>query len=197
MPRCAPKNGAARYDVLQWLMVQMTGQGPMSGQLVHFLRFAPEGNSYAHDRYRTQVRTVYKALDTRLGRSRYLGGDSYTVADIATYPWTRIAETISKGITAELPNLKRWFDEMHARPAVVNAVAAADAARARTSTYDKVNSDQLDRFLQRGRYTARLAHAVRHAAFDWLRCSTKPAIKHFLDGRDAHSLALGASSEPD
>jgi GST-like protein len=151
--RAAPKNGAARYDVLQWLMVQITGPGPMSGQLVHFVRFAPEGNSYAHDRYKTQVRTVNKVLATRLGRSRYIGGDSYTIADIATYPWTRLAETISKGITAELPNLKRWFDEMHARPAVVNAVA--DTARARTSTYDKVNADQLDRSLQRGRYTAR------------------------------------------
>jgi GST-like protein len=147
-----PQAGAARYDALQWMMVQMTGQGPMSGQLVHFVRFAPQGNDYAQQRYRSQVRTVYKALDSRLGETRYLGGDEYTIADVAAYPWTRIAETISQGITGELPNLKRWFDEIHARPAVQKAVATAEATRAKMSTWDKVSSEQLDRFLQRGAY---------------------------------------------
>jgi GST-like protein len=147
-----PKDGAARYESLKWLMVQLTGQGPMSGQLVHFVRFAPPGNDYPHARYKTQVRNVYKALDARLGECRYLGGDAYTLADIATFPWTRIAETVSKGITADLPHLKRWLDEMAARPAVQRAVAAAEATRSKMSTYDKVSADQLDRFLQRGRY---------------------------------------------
>ena len=67
----------------------MTLVGPMFGQYVHFMRFAPKGNDYALDRYRTQVRRVLTTLEQRLGVAPFLGGQSYSIADIATFPWAR------------------------------------------------------------------------------------------------------------
>jgi GSH-dependent disulfide-bond oxidoreductase len=81
-----PKDPVARFDAIQWMMVQMTLVGPMFGQYVHFLRFAPEGNDYSLDRYRTQVRRVLATLEQRLGVVPFLGGQSYSIADIATFP---------------------------------------------------------------------------------------------------------------
>ena len=72
--RLLPTDTAARYDVIQWLMVQMTGVGPMSGQLVHFVRFAPGGNEYARSRYATQVHRLLETIDARLGQVPFLGG---------------------------------------------------------------------------------------------------------------------------
>jgi GST-like protein len=152
--RLLPKEGAARYEALQWLMVQLTGQGPMSGQLVHFVRFAPKGNDYALARYRTQVRNVYKAMEQRLAGSRWLTGAEYGIVDIAFYPWARTADTM--GFLGEEKskhvNLLRWMGEMAARPAVARANARQDEARSRTTAFDKADPDKLDRFLQRGRW---------------------------------------------
>jgi GST-like protein len=149
-----PKGGAARYDALQWLMVQLTGQGPMSGQLVHFTRFAPAGSDYSHARYRTQVRNVYKAVDQRLATSPWLTGAEYGLTDIAFYPWSRTAEMLGflGDEKAKLPHFTAWFERMSARPAVARANARQDEVRARTTAYDKADSDTLDRFLQRGRW---------------------------------------------
>ena len=148
------KDGAARYDALQWLMVQLTGLGPMSGQLVHFVRFAGPGNDYSLSRYKTQVRTVYKTLEQRLGDAKYLGGDAYSIADIATFPWARMVDMFLGEAKAEHPNLLRWIADIAARPAVVRALAAADEVRAKVSTPDKVTADQLDRVFGRGKFAA-------------------------------------------
>src|ERR1051326_2191957 len=83
------KEGAARYDAIQWMMVQMTTVGPMFGQHVHFIRFAPPGNDYARSRYTTQAVRVSEVVEHRLASSPYLGGAEYGIADIATYPWAR------------------------------------------------------------------------------------------------------------
>src|ERR1700726_4475292 len=83
------KDGPARYDALQWMMVQMTTVGPMFGQYVHFMRFAPKGNDYSLNRYRTQVRRVLEVLEGRLAAVPFLGGQDYSIADIATFPWAR------------------------------------------------------------------------------------------------------------
>jgi GST-like protein len=149
-----PEDGAARYEALQWLMVQLTGQGPMSGQLVHFTRFAPAGNDYALARYRTQVRTVYRAMDQRLSTSEWLTGDAYGITDIAFYPWSRTADMLSflGEAKAKLNNLSDWMTRMAARPAVARANARQDEVRARTTAFDKADRDTLDRFLQRGRW---------------------------------------------
>ncbi|MBV9432826.1 MAG: glutathione S-transferase N-terminal domain-containing protein, partial [Hyphomicrobiales bacterium] len=84
-----PTERKARYDVMQWLTVQLTGVGPMFGQLVHFVRFAPQGNDYSVSRYRTQVKRVCDVLEARLGEAAYLGGAEYSIADMATFPWAR------------------------------------------------------------------------------------------------------------
>lgn len=152
--RLLPKDGPARYEALQWLMVQLTGQGPMSGQLVHFVRFAPTGNDYAQARYRTQVRNVYRAVDQRLSTSPWLTGAEFGITDIAFYPWSRTADLLSflGEEKAKLPHLTGWMERMVARPAVAKANALQDEVRARTTAFDKADADTLDRFLQRGRW---------------------------------------------
>ena len=81
-----PADTAGKFDAIQWMMVQMTGVGPMFGQYVHFMRFAPAGNDYAKSRYATQVHRVFEVIDHRLGGVPYLAGDEYSIADAATYP---------------------------------------------------------------------------------------------------------------
>ena len=138
------------------MMVQMTGVGPMTGQLVHFIRFAPKGvdNAYALSRYKTQVMTLYKTLEERLAKTRYLGGAEYGIADIATFPWARATEMFAPGFNASHPNVARWVAEIAARPAVVKAIAAADEVRGRISAFDKVPPENIDRVMGRGTFAA-------------------------------------------
>src|SRR5437879_1000957 len=104
--RFLAKDGAARYDALQWMMVQMTTVGPMFGQYVHFMRFAPKGNDYSLNRYRTQVRRVLEVLEGRLAAVPFLGGQSYSIADIATFPWARHVGTfLGTAAEADYPKL--------------------------------------------------------------------------------------------
>lgn len=149
--RLLAPSGTDRFDALQWLMIQLTGQGPMSGQTVHFTRFAPPGNDYALARYRTQVRTVYQNLDARLAKHRYLAGDDYTIADIAMFPWSR-HDVFREEVEARYPHVTRWAAEVGGRPAVVKALDAAAQVRAKLSSPDGITPDQLDRLLGRGQY---------------------------------------------
>jgi len=143
---------AARYETLQWLMVQMSGLGPMSGQLVHFIRFAPPGNDYAKSRYATQVRRVYESLDQRLAGNAFLAGADYSIADMATFPWTRMAEMLLGEDAKKFPNVLRYNAAIAARPAVVRALAQADAVRAVTTQFDKADAAKVDRMMGRGEY---------------------------------------------
>ena len=108
--------GRAEYDVLQWLMFQMGGVGPIFGQVHHFLRSAREPVPYAVERYIKETRRLYGVLDARLAGRDYLAGE-YSIADIATYPWVARYEW-HKTELAEFPGVKRWFDAISARPAV-------------------------------------------------------------------------------
>jgi GSH-dependent disulfide-bond oxidoreductase len=130
--RFLPEGARERYDVLQWLMFQMGGVGPMLGQTHHFRIYAPEKIGYAIDRYTNEARRLYGVMDTRLAKSRYIGGATYSIADIAIFPWLRSWK--NQGIDwADYPHLKGWFDEIAARPAVVRGVAVlADARKALT-----------------------------------------------------------------
>jgi GSH-dependent disulfide-bond oxidoreductase len=130
--RFLPEGVRERYDVLQWLMFQMGGVGPMLGQTHHFRIYAPEKIGYAIDRYTNEARRLYGVMDTRLAKSRYIGGATYSIADIAIFPWLRSWK--NQGIDwADYPHLKGWFDEIAARPAVVRGVAVlADARKALT-----------------------------------------------------------------
>ena len=153
--RLLARDGTARYDTLQWMMVQMTGLGPMSGQLVHFVRFAPKqtDQSYALSRYKTQVATLYKTIEARLADSAYLGGAEYSIADVATFPWARLFDLLlGEAAKAAHPQLMRWIADIAQRPAVVKALAEVEAVRAKTLTPDKVTEDQLDRVFGRGRF---------------------------------------------
>lgn len=110
-----------KYEVLQWLMFQMGGFGPMLGQAHHFRIYAPEKITYAIDRYSNEAKRLYGVLDKRLSQSKYLAGDTYTIADIATFPWARSWK--NQGIDwADYPHAKRWFDEISERPAVQRGV---------------------------------------------------------------------------
>jgi GSH-dependent disulfide-bond oxidoreductase len=109
-------NDRERYDVLQWLMFQMAGFGPMLGQAHHFRVYAPETIPYAVDRYTREANRLYGVMDRQLGKVEYLAGD-YSIADMATFPWARSYERQGVDL-AEYPNVRRWFDAINARPAV-------------------------------------------------------------------------------
>ena len=122
LPRVADDPAVATIRVMEWLMFQMGHIGPMLGQTHHFRDYAPEKIAYAIDRYTNEAKRLYNVVDKRLSQSAYLAGDDYTIADIATFPWLRFPE--SKGQTMEdFPHLKRWFDAIAGRPAVVRGVA--------------------------------------------------------------------------
>jgi GSH-dependent disulfide-bond oxidoreductase len=116
-----PTNARERFDVIQWLMFQMGGVGPMLGQAHHFRRYAPEQYPYAVDRYTKEAARLYGVIDRRLAESEYLAGD-YSIADIATFPWIRPHRWQGQNLDA-YPNLKRWFDAIKARPAVQEGLA--------------------------------------------------------------------------
>ncbi|WP_417514689.1 glutathione S-transferase family protein [Minwuia sp.] len=104
-------------DTMQWLMWQMGGAGPMMGQAHHFRKFAPEKIPYAIDRYTNETRRLYGVADKQLSQHDWLAADTYTIADIATFPW--IARHEWQGMELEdFPNLKRWYDRIWARDAV-------------------------------------------------------------------------------
>jgi GSH-dependent disulfide-bond oxidoreductase len=116
-----PTGTTERFEVLQWLMFQMGGVGPMLGQAHHFRIYAPEKIAYAIDRYTNEARRLYGVMDKRLAKSRYIGGSTYSIADIAIFPWLRSWK--NQGIDwADYPHLKGWFDEISARPAVQRGV---------------------------------------------------------------------------
>jgi GST-like protein len=150
-----PKDTAARYDAIQWLMTQMSTVGPMFGQYVHFVRFAPAGNDYSKSRYFTQASRVSEVIDRRLAGSPYLAGSEYSIADIATFPWMRnIPALLGADTAANLPNITRWVKAIDERPAVKKALAAVDAVRAQTTPFDKADPGTLDKVFGRGQFAA-------------------------------------------
>jgi GST-like protein len=116
-----PASDRAKYEVLQWLMFQMGTVGPMLGQAHHFRAYAPEKLEYAVNRYSNEAKRIYGVIDRRLAQTKYLGGDEYSIADIATFPWLRSWER--QGVVLEeYPRLKAWFDKIAERPAVQRGV---------------------------------------------------------------------------
>jgi len=112
-----PVEAMRRYSVLQWLMFQMGGVGPMLGQAHHFRKYAPKPIDYAIERYTNEARRIYSVLDRRLEQNEYLAGSDYSLADIATYPWLRPYKWQGQDLS-EWPHLQRWFSSVRARPAV-------------------------------------------------------------------------------
>jgi len=111
-----PESVRGRYDALQWLMFQMGSVGPFFGQVHHFLRSAKQAVPYAIERYVKETRRLYGVLNDHLENHEFLA-DQYSIADIATYPWTARYEW-HKTRLEDYPHVKRWFDTLSARPAV-------------------------------------------------------------------------------
>jgi len=123
-----PTDPIGRYKCLEWMMFQMGGVGPMFGQWNHFAAYAVEKIPYAIERYTNEVRRLHRVLEHRLAEVAYLAGNEYSMADIITFPWIRGAERRNIDL-AEYPSVKRWHDEIAARPAVQRGVAVlADRA---------------------------------------------------------------------
>ena len=123
-----PKEERARVEVEQWLYWQMANLGPNCGQAHHFRNYAQEKLEYAIDRYSNEVNRLYGVMDTRLKDRPCLAGD-YSIADMASYPWVRPYKNQGQDI-AEFPNLEKWFQRMHDRPAVAKAVKIGEELRA-------------------------------------------------------------------
>jgi GSH-dependent disulfide-bond oxidoreductase len=126
--RLLPADVAAKYEVLQWLMFQMGGVGPMLGQAHHFRIYAPEKIPYAIDRYTNEAKRLYGVINKRLAHATYLGGNEYSIADIAVFPWLRSWK--NQGVQmGDYPHLKGWFDEIARRPAVQRGLEVLAGAR--------------------------------------------------------------------
>lgn len=116
-----PKSDRAKFEVLQWLMFQMGGVGPMLGQNHHFKLYAPEKIEYAINRYTNETKRLYGVMDKQLSTHKFIAGNTYTIADMAIFPWLRNWQ--NQGIDwADYPHLKQWFDTIAARPAVQRGV---------------------------------------------------------------------------
>jgi GST-like protein len=134
--RFMPEDVRGKYTVLQWLMFQVGGVGPMLGQAHHFRLYAPMQIDYPVERYTNEARRLYGVMDRRLAEVEYLAGD-YSIADIATFPWTR--SYARQGIDlGDFPNVRRWYETIDARPAVQRGVTVlADRRKPQMSAKDK------------------------------------------------------------
>lgn len=131
-----PSEIRSRYVVVQWLMFQMGGIGPLLGQAHHFRAYAPEKIPYAIDRYTNEANRLYSVLDVRLKGHEYLA-DEYSIADIATFPWLRSYERQGVDLN-EYQNVKRWFNSIAERPAVKRGLQVlADRRRSGPITDDE------------------------------------------------------------
>ena len=126
--RFMPASTRGRYEMLEWLMFQMAGVGPMLGQAHHFRIYAPEKIEYAVNRYTNEAKRLYGVMNKRLAKVKYMAGSEYTIADIAIFPWLRSWK--NQGIDwVDYPHLKGWFDEIAARPAVQRGVEVLASQR--------------------------------------------------------------------
>ena len=132
-----PGNDArARGEMLSWLMFVASGIGPYSGQAVHFRTAAPEPKDYALRRYLFEAHRHYGIIDARLAAHRYMLGETYTLVDIDLWGWVRMLPFVTgnDAVWEKFPNLKRWFDEINARPAVARVNALRERHAFKTET---------------------------------------------------------------
>ena len=130
-----PADIRGRVEVMQWLFWQMGGLGPMAGQNGHFNVYAPEKIPYAIDRYTKETNRLYGVLNKRLADREFVAG-AYSIADMASYPWI-VPHENHKQRLEDFPHLKRWFEAIKARPAVMKAYAAAGPSYAKPMSEDE------------------------------------------------------------
>jgi GSH-dependent disulfide-bond oxidoreductase len=120
-----PTNVRDRFETMQWLFWQVGGLGPMLGQNHHFNQYAPEKIPYAIQRYGKETERLYSVLDKQLQNREYITGE-YSIADMAAYPWT-VPHQNQQIDLDQYPNVKRWFESIQSRPAIIRAYAKAEA----------------------------------------------------------------------
>ncbi|MHA1567444.1 MAG: glutathione S-transferase C-terminal domain-containing protein [Alphaproteobacteria bacterium] len=120
--RFLPQDPRGHSIVMQWLMFQMSSVGPMLGQATHFRQYAPPGLTYAVNKFTNDGKRLLGVLDRRLAAHPWLAGKTYTIADMAVFPWIRGATRRGQN-REDFPNLKRWYELIKARPAVMRGVA--------------------------------------------------------------------------
>jgi len=148
-----PKDIVARYDVIEWMVVQITALGPMLGQHIHFKRFAPKCTEYSLARYRTQVLRTLDILESRLAVVPYLGGAEYSIADIAAFPWIRnIGAYLDKSVEQAYPKLMEWVATVAARPPIERALATLAEVRTKVTPLDKTTPEMFDEIFGRGAF---------------------------------------------
>ena len=112
-----PQDEDGKWRTMEWLMLQIGSVGPMLGQTHHFVKYNQGKAPYAEERYLNENKRLYGVLDKRLGETAYLASDAYSIADIATFPWIARWDWQTMNLN-DYPNLKRWYLELAARPAV-------------------------------------------------------------------------------
>ena len=141
-----------RSDVMQWLMLQMSSVGPAFGNAAHFNRSASDV-VYARRRFITQAVRLCQVYDRCLGQCRFLAGDDFSIADIATFPWLWRHPAMLGIDTGTFPNLVRWIDEIRARPGLKRVHDRyREIVRVDSNDLASASQDTLDRFLGRGRW---------------------------------------------
>ncbi|MBT9506879.1 glutathione S-transferase N-terminal domain-containing protein [Rhodoferax sp.] len=129
-----PREMRGRLQVLEWLMWQMGGLGPMAGQNGHFLLYAPEKIPYAIDRYGNEVNRLYGVLNTQLGKTgAFVAGSEYSIADMAIFPWVRTHKAQNVSLNG-FPHVERWYNALFQRPAVKRGLDLGKELRAGTMT---------------------------------------------------------------
>ena len=133
--RFIPESIRERTQVLEWLFWQVAGLGPMAGQNHHFSHFAPEVIPYAINRYVKETARLYGVLDKQLKDKKFIAGD-YSIADMATYPWI-VGHEMQGQDLKNFPNIQRWFEALHSRPAIQRAYEKAEAVKAEAALLDE------------------------------------------------------------
>jgi GST-like protein len=133
-----PQDLHGRIEVMQRLFWQMGGLGPMAGQNHHFRQYAPEKIPYAIERYVNETNRLYGVLDKRLANRDFVAGD-YSIADMANYPWVVPYQRQGQKLD-DFPNLRRWFEAIRARPAVVRAYELAKKINVQPTVSDESRS---------------------------------------------------------
>lgn len=156
--RFMPQSMRQRYEVVQWLMFQMGGVGPMLGQAHHFRKYAPETIPYAVDRYTNEAARLYRVIDKRLSETAYLAGNEYSLADMATYPWLRAHKWQGQAIE-DYPNLQRWYVDVRARPAVQRGIAVLSEKVDKSGA--KPSGERWDNLFGKGQFGSESAEATK------------------------------------
>jgi GST-like protein len=145
-----PVEGVHRYEVMQWIMIQMASVGPMLGQLNHFQMLPKGSEPYALGRYRAQAERLYRLVDARLAHREWIAGSNYSIADIAIYPWMTYLE--QHGFDpVQHPAMMRWRNVIAARPAVIRAHERMNNAFTELSSQTRraATAEDLDKFFGR------------------------------------------------